>query len=133
MDTIRGILVLLVLSLAACSSSAPPAGEDAVTSNKIFVTKLTTPVDGLSAYEVIERYRSHWLRKRGPTSINNPVSIQVYVDGSGSPYGTVGALRNLRASEIATITHFNGHEAQFRFGLGNVAGAILVETKPISD
>ncbi len=94
------------------------------------VTELSVPVDGVSAYEVVQQYKSHWLRKRGTMSINHPVPIKVYLDGMASPLGTVSSLRGIPATDVATITHLSAQEAQIRFGLGNVAGAILVDTKP---
>ena len=131
MTITRGIAVLFAVSigLTGCGASSP-ASQSGITSNQIHVTELSSPVGGLSAYEVVQRYKSHWLQKRGSTSINHPVSIKVYLDGAGSPYGSVESLRQIPAADITTITHFNASEAQFRFGLGNVAGAILVETKP---
>lgn len=123
-----GVVLLLSVGLMACGSSST-ASQSGISSNKIVVTELPNPVDGLSAYEVVQQYRSHWLRKRGRMSINNPVPIKVYLDGTGSPYGSVESLRDIRAANVASITHFDAREAHFRFGLGNVAGAILVETK----
>lgn len=120
--------LLLLLSLAACETSSGTT-DDAVSNNRIVVEDLSASVSGLSAYEVVSQYRPHWLQTRGPTSINNPVDVKVYVDGSGSPYGTVESLHDLRASNLASIQHFDSSEAQFRFGLGNVAGALLVTTK----
>lgn len=127
----RGIpaLLLLFLGLTACGSSSSTS-HSGIKPNKIIVSELSAPIHGLSAYEVVQQYKSHWLRKRGRTSINNPVSIKVYLDGTKSPYGDLSSLRDIRAVNVASITRFNANEAQFRFGLGNVAGAILVETKP---
>lgn len=131
MTFVRRCAFLLVLSvtLIACGTSSTTS-KDGVTSDRIFVSELSQPVDGLSAYEVVQQYRSHWLRKRGPTSINNPVPIKVYLDGSKTPYGTVESLREISAMDIDYIQRFRASEAQFEFGLGNVAGAILVATKP---
>jgi len=130
MTAVRDVVVLLVLSVAltACGSSSSTS-QKGLSSNKIIVTKLSAPVDGLSAYEVVQQYRSHWLRKRGASSINNPVPIKVYLDGTGSAYGSVESLRQIRAVNVASISYFDASEAQFRFGLGNIAGAILVETR----
>jgi hypothetical protein len=58
------------------------------------------------------------------------VPVKVYLDDNSSAYGPVSSLRDIRAEDVATITHLNAREAQFRYGLGNVAGAIVVDTKP---
>lgn len=130
MTVVRNVAALLILTVAltACGSSSSTS-RSGLSSKKIVVTELSHPVDGLSAYEVVQQYRSNWLRKRGSMSINNPVSIKVYLDGTGSPYGSVESLRQIRATNVASITYFDANEAQFRFGLGNIAGAILVETR----
>ena len=127
---LRSLFALLLLSagLMACGSSSETR-HSGLTRNQILVTELDAPVDGLSAYQVVQQYRSNWLRKRGATSLNHPVPIKVYLDGTSSPYGTVEALRRIRAVNVASIRHFDAQEAQFRFGLGNVSGAILVQTR----
>jgi len=129
------ILCLLSLGVTACSSSQPSSegrsdtSPQGVSSSEIDLSELSDPVDGLSAFEVIRRYNSNWLQKRGPTSFNNPNPINVYLDNTGSPYGTIEVLRDIRAVNIASIQHFDAREAQFKFGVGNVSGAILVRTK----
>ena len=130
MNLLRRIsLVLVAFFLMACGTSSETSSSG-LSGNKIILSELTAPVDGLSVYEVVERYKSHWLRQRGTTSINNPVPIKVYLDGSSTAYGPVSSLHDIRADNVATITHLNAREAQFRYGLGNVAGAIVVDTKP---
>lgn len=91
--------------------------------------ELSTSVSGLSAYDVIEQHRSFWLRRRGRNSIRNPNPIRVYLDGSGSSYGTVAVLRDIPADDVESIEYYDATEAQTRFGLDNSNGAILVNTK----
>lgn len=130
MTYLRWSLFLLVLSLgtAACGSSSQTGDTDTST-DKIVVSELPPSAQSQSVYEVINQYNSNWLRKRGPTSFSNPNPIQVYVDRSGSPYGGIESLRGIQATEVAVIKYFDAQAAQFRFGVGNVAGAILVERK----
>lgn len=127
----REVAVLLVLSLGlmGCTSSSKTQ-QSGVTSDWIVVSELPAPVDGLSAYEVVKRYRSNWLEKRGPSSFQGPETIKVYLDGATTPYGSSKSLRQIRMTNVVTIRYFDALEAQFKFGLGNVAGAILVRTRP---
>ena len=124
----RIVVVLVVLVLTACGSSSKTSSG--LSANRIVLSELTIPVHGLSVYEVVQQYKSHWLQPRGPTSINNPAPIKVYLDGSSTAYGPVSSLHEIRADNVATITRLSAREAQFRYGLGNVAGAIVVDTKP---
>ena len=118
----------VALVLWGCGS-AQSTSSSGVTSNEIVVSEMSTSVAGLSAYDLITRHNSNWLRKRGASSFNNPNPIKVYLDNTGSPYGTVEVLREIRAVNVASIRHFDAQEAQFKFGLGNVSGAILVTTR----
>ncbi|MFB6231566.1 MAG: hypothetical protein ABEL04_10455 [Salinibacter sp.] len=125
-------LFVLPLLLTACASSENATSDESssgATSDRIVVSDLSYPVSGLSVYDLIQRENSNWLRKRGSSSINNPVPIKVYVDNAGSPYGGIRSLRRLNAQNVATVEHFDAQEAQYKFGLGNVSGAILVRTR----
>lgn len=82
-----------------------------------------------SPCEVVQRYRSHWLRRRGPSSINNPVPTKVYFDGMATPYGSLRVVHEIRVANVASIRHFDAPEAHFKFGIGTVADAVLVRTK----
>ncbi|MFB6272368.1 MAG: hypothetical protein ABEL51_05670 [Salinibacter sp.] len=128
----RIAVVLVAVALTACGASSQTSNSG-LSADKIVLSELSVSVEGLSAYEVVQRYKTGWLRKRGPTSINNPVPIKVYLDGSSSAYGPVSSLQNIRAENVAAITHLNAREAHFRYGLGNVAGAIVVDTKPADE
>mgnify|MGYP006287701643 FL=1 len=123
--------VLLIVLCTACGSSKPLSDEaaSAVSANRMVVSKMPVAVQSQSAYELISQYNPQWLRKRGRSSINNPVPIKVYLDGVTSAYGTVRSLRRISARDIAVIEHFTASEAQFKFGLGNTSGAILVHTR----
>lgn len=135
MRYLRWSVILLVLSLgtAACGassqSSSSQTDESGVSSDRIVVSELPASAKSQSVFEVIRQYNSQWLKKRGATSFNNPNPIQVYVDDSGSPYGTIESLRRIQVSNVSTIQYFDAQAAQFRFGVGNVSGAILVERK----
>lgn len=134
MTSLRSFLVLLVASFAlfACAttgSSSSSEPERGVSTNKIVVDKLDISTGDLTAFEIVRRYKSHWLQKRGRMSINNPVPVKVYLDGTGSALGGVRSLRQIQASSIAYIQHFSGMKAQAKFGPGNNAGAIYVKTK----
>lgn len=133
MHSARWVVSLLVLSLilSACASSSSSSEDSssAGSSDAIVVDELSFPVAGMSAYELVNQYNSNWLRKRGSTSFNNEVPIKVYLDNSGSAAGTISYLRNIQAVNVASIHHYDASEAQFKFGLDNTSGAILVRTK----
>lgn len=121
-------LAPLALTLSACSSSNT-GGQSGVSSDEIVVGELPAQARNLSAYEIVKRYNANWLEQRGPDSFQGPATVKVYVDNTGYSYGSASSLRQIQGSRITSIEYFRATEAQTQFGLGNVAGAILVHTK----
>lgn len=121
------LALVLLLGLVACASTRDP--QPGVSSDQIVVEELSDEVGGLSAYEIVERYRPQWLRKRGESSILAADEIAVYLDNNRSRLGPPSALRQLPAMDIASIRHLSAAEAQAEYGLNNVQGAIVVHTK----
>lgn len=126
----RRIASLLALSvvLIACGTSKETT-SDGVSANQIDVRELPPSAEMFSAYDIIRRHKSNWLRKRGTSSMSKPTPIKVYLDNTGSPYGGIGSLREIKAREVATIEYFGPGDAQLKFGLGNRSGAILLHTR----
>lgn len=129
----RAFLALfLSMGLLACGSSGPSAedGQESDQSpNRLVVSELSAPVTGLTAYDLVRQYKSHWLWTPETQSLKNDPQIQVYINNPGSQAGTVSSLKRINAVTISEIKYFPPNEAQFRFGMGNSVGAILVSTK----
>lgn len=131
---IRWVTTFLILSLvlAACGSSresSTDGSQSGDSGQKIVFSELRSPVGGMTAFEVVNKYKPHWLQKRGRSSLNNPVPIKVYLNGSESPFGTVSDLRQLEAANISTIERLTSREAQFEYGIEHSSGALVVRTK----
>ena len=129
----RALLVgFLSYGLLACGSSEPSATSDPESDqspNRLIVQNLEIPVGELTAFDLIKQYKSHWLWTPKTQSLQNDPQIQVYINNPGGNAGSVSALKRIRANNISEIKYFPLSEAQFRFGLGNSVGAILVSTK----
>src|ERR1700674_800139 len=83
-----------------------------------------------TAYEVIQRLRANFLTYRGETSFDKNKSQpypNVYVDGQ--EYGPLSSLRNIPASQVATIRLYRAWEATTKFGTGNMGGVIAITTR----
>jgi hypothetical protein len=128
-------LLFLSLTLTACSlfkQASPNADGDSsgVSGSKIVVSELPISISGMSAYELVNRYKPLWLERRGPDNLDgSPAPVKVYLDDFGPEYGIASVLRKIRAFDVASIRHFDKYEAQMRFGSGNLSGAILVNLK----
>jgi hypothetical protein len=94
----------------------------------------------MTAYDVIQRLRPHFLRERSPGAITTPfdkngdrnqaatkVPIQVYINGVKAGIAAV-SLREVLAEAVIDIVYLNASDATTRFGTGHDNGAIMVAT-----
>ena len=124
--------IILSFVLAACGSSRESGtngSRSGDSAQRIVFSELESPVGGMTAYQVVNKYKPHWLRKRGRSSLENPVPIKVYLNDSESPFGTVSDLRQLEAANISIIERLTSREAQFEYGIEHFSGALVVRTK----
>lgn len=120
-------LVALVPAVLACANPHPgvaTSDPQLITEDEIEASRAPT------AFEVIQKLRANFLSYRGETSFDRSKSQPyptVYVDGQA--YGPIGSLRNIPASQIATIRLYRSWEATTKFGTGNMAGVIAITTR----
>ena len=114
--------------LLACSpprlGSGEPANSQLITEDEIEASRAPT------AYEAIQKLRANFLSYRGETSLNRSNSHPyptVYVDGQ--EFGPLSSLRNIPASQVASIRLYRSWEAATKFGTGNMGGVIAVTTR----
>jgi outer membrane cobalamin receptor len=125
----RLTLISVAAALVACAAPAVSSHSDdprsqLITQEEIEASRAPT------AYEVIQKLHANFLTYRGETSLDRSKSQPyptVYVDGQ--EYGSVGMLRNLPASQVATIRLYRAWEATTKFGTGNMGGVIAVTTR----
>lgn len=112
--------------LASCARPATPparAEYDVITEDQIEKSQ------AINAYEVIQRLKPNFLASRGPTNFRDasPTLPKVYVNDV--LYGDVSTLTTIEATDIAMIRMYQAWEATYKFGTGNMGGAIDVFTK----
>ena len=123
----RFFVALLSAAMLACTPPRPgPAIPDSqlITEDEIEASRAPT------AFEVIQKLRANFLSYRGETSFDRQKSQPyptVYVDGQ--EYGPIGTLRNIPASQVATIRLYRSWEATTKFGTGNMGGVIAITTR----
>jgi outer membrane cobalamin receptor len=125
----RSHAVLAAVSLLGFACAAPRTvrgGGDSqlITEDEIEASRAPT------AYEVIQRLHSNFLTYRGETSFDKSKSQPyptVYIDGQ--EFGPISSLRNIPASQVATIRLYRSWEATTKFGTGNMGGVIAVTTR----
>ncbi len=124
----RLCICLLAVGFAACASTGGTS-QKGVSSNQITLSELPVDVTGKSTYQVVKEYKSNWLRKRGQSSINAEDEISVYLDTNQTRFGDAESLKNLQAVNVEAVKWLDSQQAQFRYGLDNTQGVILVQMK----
>lgn len=126
--------LLTLLNAAALAASVASCASAAGSGNGARPTVVDEETIGAmrvsSAYDIVSRTRSEFLRGRGRQSLDPKtpaMPADVYVDDTF--YGGVGTLRTIPASTVAQVRFYQGYEAQYRFGSGHLGGVIQIITK----
>jgi outer membrane cobalamin receptor len=117
-------LVPAVLACTAARAGHTISDTQLITEDEIEASRAPT------AFEVIQKLRANFLSYRGETSLDRSKSRPyptVYVDGQA--FGPIGTLRNIPASQIATIRLYRSWDATTKFGTGNMGGVIAITTR----
>jgi outer membrane cobalamin receptor len=122
-----GLALLLLVLVVACAPARTSRGSvdsQLITEDEIEASRAP------NAYEVIQKLRANFLTYRGETSFNKSNSQPyptVYIDGQ--EFGPISSLRNIPASQVATIRLYRSWEATTKYGTGNMGGVIAVTTR----
>jgi len=125
----RHSTAVFALTLAAAACLAPRstgASGERPAANAINREEIEQ-AGAANAYDLIQKLRPLWFRARGPTSFRDPVEIGVYVNEVH--VGSLAELRNYQTEEIAKLEFLDARRATYRFGPGNVHGAIVLTTR----
>ena len=119
-------VVILLLVMAACASSGTQRRTVRRDTRSLSAEEIRTS-SASNLYDVIRSHRPEWLIKRGQTSINLEGDIVVYVDNVA--LGGPESLRSIDVQSVQFVRFLNASEAQMRFGVGHMHGAIVVTTR----
>lgn len=120
------IITLLLFVTAACASS--PGGRTAGRRDaRVLSAEEIRAASASNMYDVIRSQRPEWLIKRGQTSINMEGDIVVYVDNVA--LGGPESLKSIDVQSVQSARFLNASEAQMRYGVGHMHGAIVVVTR----
>lgn len=122
MKTRRFQIIALVV-LAGCASASNGATRD----RSVITREEIVEANEINALDLVRVYRPHWLRTRGSTSFVNEPEILLYIDGVRT--GDVDMLADIATINIEEIHYYDARQAQFKFGVGHVQGAIEVITR----
>jgi hypothetical protein len=121
-------LALLVFVTAACASSPAQASRTSGRRDaRLLSSEEIKMASASNLYDVIRSQRPEWLIKRGQTSINLEGDIMVYVDNVA--FGGPESLKSIDVQSVQSARFLNASEAQMRYGVGHMHGAIVVTTR----
>jgi hypothetical protein len=120
------VFTLFVLLAAACSATGGSGGGGSP--NLITREQVELLPEG-TAFTVIQRFRSGWLRPRTQATFgnSNPAYAEVFVDEMH--YGDINSLSRISSNQIETIQYISATDATTRYGTGYMGGIIRVNTR----
>jgi hypothetical protein len=121
------VLAGLLLFTVACASTSAQRRTSARREARVLSSEEIRTSSASNLYDVIRSYRPEWLIKRGQTSINLEGDIVVYVDNVA--YGGPESLKSIDVQSVQIVRFLNASEAQMRYGVGHMHGAIVVTTR----
>jgi hypothetical protein len=122
------------MSVAACGSSRSSSASDGTTPRTSRASNAVT-AEEIRAHgspdlqDVLRSIRPQWFRTRPTRMTSTGVSttpIMLYVDGQRA--GTVANLSDIPVANVSSVRFYSPSEAQGRFGMDNLSGAIEVLT-----
>jgi hypothetical protein len=130
----RVIPFVIGLTVIACggkqaADGGAPAPAPARRQQNLVTADEISAYGGTNLYNIIRALRPTWFRIQpthitGTTVAGDPVTL--YVDGRR--IGTASQLVDVPLNVVASVKFYSPSEAQGRFGLGNLSGAIEVTT-----
>jgi hypothetical protein len=125
LSRLAALAVMLGAAVACASSQGPRTSgrRDA----RILGAEEIRASSASNMYDVIRSQRPEWLIKRGQTSINLEGDIVVYVDNVA--LGGPESLKSIDVQSVQSARFLNASEAQMRYGVGHMHGAIVLITR----
>jgi hypothetical protein len=120
-------LAVMLGAAAACASSTQGPRSSGRRDARILGAEEIRTSSASNLYDVIRSQRPEWLIKRGQTSINLEGDIVVYVDNVA--LGGPESLKSIDVQSVQSARFLNASEAQMRYGVGHMHGAIVVITR----
>lgn len=120
------VIALFMLVAAACASAG---GGSSGGSRDLITREQIEDLPEGTAFTVVQRYRSGWLRARsqGSFTSSTPDYAVVFVDEMR--YGDINSLSRISTSNIETIEYISATDATTRYGTGYPGGIIRIHTR----
>jgi hypothetical protein len=121
------VLALFFVTAACASTSSEQRRTSGRRDARVLGAEEIRTSSASNLYDAIRSHRPEWLIKRGQTSINLEGDIVVYVDNVA--LGGPESLKSIDVQSVQVVRFLNASEAQMRYGVGHMHGAIVVTTR----
>lgn len=121
-----GLAAAILTPLACAGVKAGANSSTASSTSTVIQRDELIAREFTNMFDAIQALRGNWLRPRGSDSINNPASIQVYLDNQR--LGGIEQLRAINPRTVAQVRRFDGIEATSRWGMDHGAGVLMITT-----
>jgi len=118
-------IALFALLAAGCSSTGAASGGGSP--NRITREQIDELPAG-TAFTIIQRYRSGWLRPRTQATLSNPEPAYAEVFLDQLHFGDINSLQRISSTQIESIEYISATDATTRYGTGYLGGVIRVNT-----
>lgn len=119
----------LALAIGACASHGRERGAGGGSDANVITAEEIAAAHATSAFHAIWLLRAEHLNVRGPVSVEDPAAALPTVFVDDMAYGTLAALRQIPASDVAEIRFLSAWDAATRYGSRHRGGVIVVTTK----
>jgi len=145
----RAVLLSLLLAsigAAGCASASGGGSDGSAGAGDVITQEQIDQFDGETAYDLVQRYRSRWLRparNQNATGQRTTGSVTGSPDGDalpgqsvlptvfldGRPFGPIESLRGVPPRSLASIEFVSARSATTLYGTGYPAGIIEMHSR----
>jgi len=129
--TFRTAILIAALPLAwACSSSGAQPGRTAPRQDPYIITaEELAGANAANLFDAVRQLRPRWLERTSPTTFTVSAEYQIVVYMDRIRFGDPAMMRSVPVSLPQSVRWLSPSEAQSEFGVGNLQGAIQINTR----
>ena len=122
MRALTAVLAIALLVSGCASAAAGGAGRNMNVLSRADIERSNQ----MNALDIVRSERPQWLFRRGARTVSGESDIVIYLDGTR--LGGPEMLAEIPAINVDRMRFYSEREAQFRWGVGHLHGAIEVIT-----
>jgi hypothetical protein len=120
------LLLAALLASSACTGAPQPPRAAPTGPNAPITEEELERSQAPDLYTAVRSLRPQWLTRFHAATLTQTSGITVYVNDYR--YGGLKDLQNIPSNSATSVTFLSAAQAQYRYGVGNMHGAIAVVT-----